>query len=147
MATPAREKSSVAYLIAFPLLLVPFALYNMIGFLLNLDLNTTVFSLPLLNGRAMAISMGDSLVILGVLLLYIEILKATRLSLREMMDHVLSLVLFVGMVVEFLMVTQAATSTFLILLVLSFIDVIAGLTVSIRAAHRDIAVETHDGAA
>src|SRR5438477_6827588 len=100
MARPARRASSVAYLIAFPLLLVPFVLYNMIAFLLNLDLNTVVFSIPLTSGRSMAINMGDSLVILGVLLLYIEILKATRLSLREIIDHVLSLVLFVGMAFE-----------------------------------------------
>ena len=35
------------YLIAFPLLLIPFALYNMIIFLLNMPVTDTVFVIPL----------------------------------------------------------------------------------------------------
>ena len=36
------------YLIAFPLLLIPFALYNMVAFLLDLSFDDTLFELPLL---------------------------------------------------------------------------------------------------
>ena len=39
------------YLIAFPLLLIPFVLYNMIIFLLNMPFSEVVFSIPLLEGR------------------------------------------------------------------------------------------------
>src|SRR4051812_275424 len=115
MATSSRRSSSLAYLIAFPLLLVPFALYNMIAFLLNLDFTTTVFSVPVLSGR-MTVSTGDMLVLFGIFLLYFEILKSTRMSSKEIMDHVLSLILFIAMLVEFIIVPRAATSTFLILL-------------------------------
>jgi hypothetical protein len=58
------------------------------------------------------------------------------------MDHLLSMILFVGMLVEFIMVKEAATSTFFILLALSFVDVIAGFSVSIRTAQRDVAFES-----
>ena len=54
------------YLIAFPLLIIPFVLYNMIAFLLGLDLNTTVFTVSLLSGKSMPISAGDILVLIGV---------------------------------------------------------------------------------
>ena len=126
------------YLIAFPLLLVPFALYNMVAFLLDMNFSTRVFGVPLLSGGSMDVSIGDLLILIGVVLLYLEILKATRLSSRAIMDHVLSLILFLAMLVEFIVVPRAATSTFLILLALSFVDVVGGFTVTIRTAQRDV---------
>jgi hypothetical protein len=129
------------YLIASPLLLIPLVLYNMVAFLLNLEFDTTLFSISLLSGKSMNVDIGDMLVMFGVMLLYVEILKATRLSNKAIMDHVLSFVLFVAMIVEFVTVQRAATSTFLILLTLSFVDVIGGFTVSIRTAQRDITVD------
>ena len=83
------------YLIAFPLLLVPFALYNMVAFLLDLSFDTALFGFSLLSGQRVAVSAGDVLVILGVLLLYVEILKVTRLAAKAVMDHLLSVMLFV----------------------------------------------------
>jgi hypothetical protein len=129
------------YLIAFPLLLIPFALYNMVAFLLNMDFTTTLFSVPLLSGRSMAVSTGDLLVLLGIALLYIEILKATRMSSKAIMDHVLSFVLFIVMVIQFIAMQRAATSTYLMLMALSFVDVIGGFTITIRTAQRDIALD------
>ena len=117
------------YLIAFPLLLIPFVLYNMVVFLLDLSLGTPLFNVPLLSGRSMTVSTGDMLIVLAALLLYLEILKATRLSNKAIMDHILSFVLFVAMVAEFIAVPPAATSTFLVLTILSFVDVIGGLTI------------------
>jgi hypothetical protein len=132
------------YLIAFPLLIIPFVLYNMIAFLLNLEFSTPLFNVPLLSGRSMSVNTGDMLVILAVLLLYLEILKATRLSSKAIMDHVLSMILFLGMAIEFIAVRQAATSTFLILVALAFVDVIGGFTISIRTAQRSVTVEETD---
>jgi len=132
------------YLIAFPLLIIPFALYNMIAFLLTLEFSTRLFDVPLLSGRSMPVSTGDVLVLMGVLLLYIEILKATRLSSKAIMDHVLSMIVFLAMTIEFIAVQRAATSTFLILVALSFVDVIGGFTITIRTAQRDIALEPQE---
>jgi hypothetical protein len=140
MAIPAR-RSNIMYLIAFPLLLIPFALYNMIAFLLNMKFEEQLFSIPLLSGSRMAVSAGDMLVIFGVMLLYVEILKATRLSSKAIMDHILSFVLFVVMIIEFIAAERAATSTFLILMALSCVDVLGGFTISIRTAQRDISLE------
>ena len=125
------------YLIAFPLLLIPFVLYNMIAFLLGIEFSTTVVNMTLLSGARTPVSMGDLLVVFSILLLYLEILKATRLSSKAMIDHVLSVVLFIVMVVEFMVVPPAATSSFMLLMTLSFIDVIGGLTITIRTAQRD----------
>jgi hypothetical protein len=135
------------YLIAFPLLLVPFVLYNMVAYLLDLSFATTLFHLPLLSGKPMPVSTGDMLVLLGIFLLYVEILKATRLGSKAAMDHILSLLLFIGMLVEFVLAPRAATSTFLLLVALSAIDVLGGFTVSTRRGEREIALEQPDGVA
>ena len=129
------------YLIAFPLLLIPFALYNMIAFLLNVDFHQRVFGVPLLSGKSMDVSTGDLLVLFAVLIIYAEILKSTRFSTRAIMDHILSIVLFIAMLIEFITVQKAATSTFLILTALSFVDVIGGFTITIRTAQRDVAFD------
>ena len=132
------------YLIAFPLLLIPFVLYNMVAFLLDLSFGTPLFSVPLPSGTTMAVSTGDMLVMFAVLLLWLEILKATRLSRKGVMDHILSILLFLGMAAEFALVPRAATSTFLILIALSFVDVIGGFTMSRRTRRPEIPLEQHD---
>ena len=84
------------YLIGFPLLLIPFALYNMVAFLLNMPLSDTALSIPLVSERQMAVSTGDLLVVIAMLLIYIEVLKATRLG-KTVIDHLLSFVLLAAM--------------------------------------------------
>jgi hypothetical protein len=49
--------------------------------------------------------------------------------------------LFIVMLVEFLLVPQAGTSTFFILMVISLVDVMAGFTVTVRTAQRDLQVD------
>ena len=114
------------YLVGFPLLLIPLAIYNMIAFLFSLGVTT-----------------GDLLIILSILLLFVEILKATRFGVKSIVDHLLSFVVFVAALLEFIMVQQAATSTFLIFLVICAVDVIGGFSISIRAASRDYTVDGH----
>ncbi len=57
------------------------------------------------------------------------------------MDHVLSFILFVVMIIEFIAVPKAATSTFLILMALCCVDVLGGFTITIRTAQRDISMD------
>jgi hypothetical protein len=131
------------YLIAFPLLLIPFALYNMIVFLLNLPFTDTVFAIPLLEGRRMPVTTGDIVIAIALLMLYFEAIKATRGS-KVFMDHVLAFVLFVGMAAELALVPKATTPTLLLLTAISFIDVITGLTISRRPPQQDIVIENAD---
>jgi len=129
------------YLIAFPLLLIPFALYNMVALLLNMPFTETVSSIPLAPDRRMPLNVGDLLVAIGMLLLYIEVLKAARFGGKGVMDHILSFILFVAMVSELALVPQASTPTLLLLAVLGFVDFITGISLSIRRKQRAIVVE------
>jgi len=54
---------------------------------------------------------------------------------------VLSVVVFSLKKKEFVVVQRAATSTFLIIAALSFVDVIGGFTITIRTAQRDIEID------
>jgi len=128
--------------IGFPLLLIPFAIYNILAFLTpGVSFTDPLLTIPMLSGGEWQISVGDLLVMLGILLLFLEILKATRLGMRSIVDHMLSLVLLIAMLGEFVMVARVATSTFFLLILLSFVDVISGFSVTIRTAQRDMSVE------
>jgi hypothetical protein len=127
------------YLVGFPLLLVPLAIYNIIAFLFATGFSDTLFSVQLMSQATLGVSTGDLLVICSILLLFVEMLKATRFGGKVVMDHILSLVLFIAAFAEFLLVRQAATSTFLLLLVLCFVDAIGGFFISRRAPRPQIA--------
>jgi hypothetical protein len=133
--------TTVMFLIAFPLLLVPFALYNMVAFLLNMTFSDPLFTLTLLSETRLPVTTGDALVMLAMLLLYIEVLKAARFGAKGIMDHVLSLLLFVAMAAELMLVPRAATTTFLLLTALSFVDVITGVSFAGRPRQTQIMLE------
>jgi len=80
-------------------------------------------------------------VIAGICILYLEILKATRTSYLAVIDHLLSLMVFVVFLVELIVLRDMGSATFLILTLLALIDVIAGFTVSLSTARRDIAID------
>jgi hypothetical protein len=135
------------FLIGFPLLLVPFAIYNIIVFLMpGVTWAAPVMTVHMISGADWIMSAGDVLVAFAVLLLFGELLKSTRIGVRTVVDHGLSLILFLGMLVEFLLVPQASSSTFFLLLVLSFVDVLGGFAVTLRTAQRDLTVEGIDRA-
>jgi ABC-type multidrug transport system fused ATPase/permease subunit len=130
---------------AIPLLILPFILYNlgMVGLLGSGGVavfESTVLSMTMLSGAVWTMSVGDLVIVIALVLLFVEILKATRVSSKALMDHLLSMVLFIVFLVEFLLVANAATHTFFILMTISFIDVIAGFSVSMRTAGRDVSI-------
>ena len=130
------------FLIGFPLLLIPFAIYNIVAFLMpGVSWTATLTTVHMVSGADWTMSAGDMLITIAILLLFGEMMKATRIGIRTVVDHGLSLILFLGMMVEFLLVRQAATATFFLLLVTSFIDVIGGFAVTLRSAQRDLTIE------
>jgi hypothetical protein len=134
------------FLIGVPLLLIPFAVYNMVEFLTpgataGAFWTHQLISVQMLSGAVWTLTVGELLLALSLLILFIELVKATRISARSFIDHLLSTLLFIGMLVEFLLVRQAATATFFLLLVISFVDAIGGYTITMRAAQRNITVD------
>ena len=129
-------------ILGFPLLLISFAFYNIVAFLMpSLKWTAVAFSVHMVSGVDWTLTAGDLLITLTLLLLFGEVMKSTRIGVRTVIDHALSLILFLAMLVEFLLVKEAATGTFFLLLAISFVDVLGGFAVTLRSAQRDLTVE------
>lgn len=129
-------------MVAFPLLLIAFAIYNIIAFLLpGTSWTARLFGLPMPSGVEWTVSVGDLLIAFALFLLFFEVLKAARNTARSIFDHVLSTLIFIGALVEFLLVPEAATSVFAILLIIALVDVLGGWSVAVRTARRDFSIE------
>lgn len=128
-------------MIGFPLLLIPFAIYNIFVFLMpGVAFTTPVIDVRLMSGATWAPTFGDALLALGALLLLIEVIKAARPGARYLMDHLLSLILLGAAVAEFVLLAPFATSTFFLLTVLMAVEFLAGVSFGIRNRRRPAAV-------
>lgn len=128
-------------LTALPLLVIVVGLYHAVVLAGLGGLSTVLFDVTLVSGATFAFTMSDLLMVLGLVLLYVEIFKATRSSSLSIVDHLLSMLLFVVCLVEFIALPGFGTSVFMMLTLMCFIDVVAGFTVTISSARRDFGIE------
>jgi hypothetical protein len=103
-------------------------------------LNHVLFHMNLPSGALWKPTWGDFMVLLGVFILYIELFKSTRTSETTIVDHLLSTFVLIFYLTAWLIYTWAGNSVFLILTGMAFLDVIAGFTITISAARRDLAI-------
>jgi hypothetical protein len=133
------------FLLGFPLLIIPFAIYNIVTFIMAMPdaiWTTDAASVPMTSGQIWTLTWEDIIIAGSIILLWIEVIKSTRIGVRAIVDHVLSMLLFVAMLVEFLLVRAAGTSTFFLMLVIAMVDVLAGFIISIRSSQRQVEVES-----
>ena len=131
------------FLPLFAILLAAFWGLHQIGYFPD-KLNDVLFYIRLPSGAIWKPTWGDFAILLGLITLYIEIFKSTRTSSISIVDHTLSTIVFVAFLVSWMVfpwtIGEKSNSTFLLLTVMSFIDVIAGFTITIAAARRDFAL-------
>lgn len=128
-------------MIGFPLLLVPFAIYNMIVFLTpGVDWATVPYTFPLKSGVTWGPSVGDMFIVFSLLMLMLEFIKSTR-SGKSIVEHFLSLLLVGGAGAEFVMVKETGNSLFMQLVAICAVDLFAGFAASYRRARRTVVVE------
>ncbi len=128
-----------------PLMAVPLIVYNVVlagllGSTTGSPWDDQIWSVLMISGAAWVMTLGDLMVALGLILLFFEILKATRVGVNSIIDHLLSTFIFVAFLVEFLLVEGAATAVFFMLMLMTLVDVLAGFSVSIRSATRDVSL-------
>jgi len=130
-----------------PLMIIPFIVYNIFALGIfgsgpegNDIWQSVIMSVNMISGVEWKMTLGDLLITFSLLLLFVEIMKSTRIGASSIIDHLLSTFVFVVFLVEFLLVPSAAHAVFFILMVITLVDVIAGFSVSIRSASRDVSV-------
>ncbi|MCT4656598.1 MAG: hypothetical protein N4A65_12375 [Cohaesibacter sp.] len=126
-----------------PLLIAPLVVYNAFAFgffgsSIGDPWNAPIFTIEMVSEARWTLTLGDVMIVAALILLFVEILKATRTGMGSIVDHILSTLVFVVYLIEFLLVRETATSVFFILMIISAIDVIAGYSVTIRSARRDL---------
>ena len=136
-------------LLAIPLLFIPVAFYAIIvlsGWMgtgggvaaAEQALRDPLFSVPMVSGTGWNVGTGDLILFLGLILLFFELLKSTSSQKVAIVNHALSMILFVFCLVAFLLFPGFATSTFFLILTMVMLDVLAGFIVTIISARKDL---------
>jgi hypothetical protein len=125
-----------------PLLLIPLIVYNVVAFVFMggspIGWASQIFTVPMVSGTTWSLTAGDLIVVLGLGCLFFEVVKSTNTGRSSVVEHMLSTLVFVVFLVEFLLVGAAASSVFFLLMIMAIFDVVAGFTVSITSAGRDV---------
>lgn len=139
-------------LIAIPLLLIPVVLYNIVvlfggsggGAIVQADalLRDPLFSITMTSGAQWTIGSGDLILFLGLILLFFELVKSTSSQRVAIINHALSMILFIAVLVEFLLLPGFATSTFFLIVIMILLDVLAGFIVTIISSRKDFDLGT-----
>ena len=135
----------VRILMMAPLLALPILIYALVAMTAGADgtfarLQAVLFGMPMLSGSRWIFSLGDFLLLTGLIALFVEILKAARTKSDAIVNHSMSMILLVAAVILFLIVPGFGTSVFFLIMIMCLLDVIAGPVVSIVAARRDFGV-------
>jgi hypothetical protein len=126
-----------------PLLIIPFIFYNVLaltvmGWQPGAWGNQQLFANPMVSGVTWSLTWSDVMLVVGLVCLFVEVLKSTNTGRNSVIEHMASTALFVVFLIEFLLFAPAASSTFFILMMMALVDVVAGFTISITGAGRDV---------
>jgi len=124
-----------------PLLVIILIVYNLIAFISPTSLTRIIIDANLASGAKWTFEIKDLLLFLSIILLYVEIVKSTRTSAVSIIDHALSMLVFIIFLMEFILVPQAGNSTFFLIMMVSLVDIIAGFTITISTARRDLSMD------
>jgi hypothetical protein len=127
---------------ALPLTILPLIVYNVVGYSLSGadPWSNVLLNITMLSGQVWSLKLGDLLITFAIVILFFEVMKAARSSTNTISNHVLSTIVLIVYVVEFIVAGVAADSVFFILTVIALFDVIAGFSITIKTATRDIAL-------
>jgi len=132
---------------AFPLLALPVLVYNLVALTLTGGFSAVdaharmaegLFTIRMASNIDWSVSLGDLLLAAALVVLFIELLKSTTSRRVAIINHALSMILFIICLIQFLLAPAFATSTYFLITVMVLLDVLAGFIVTIVAARRDI---------
>ena len=130
------------YLVA-PLLALPVVIYNLYAIIfggglyaqaVGTRLAAPLFTMTTAGGGTWPVSASDLMLTLALIVMFVELIKASASRRMSVVNHALSIFLFVICLVELLIVPACATSTFFLLSLMVLLDVLAGLIATFASA-------------
>ncbi len=128
----------------FPLLSVPVILYNVVALGGGVfsraaedvvaGLARTLTTVPMASGTVWVVSSGDVILLIALLMVFLELLKAARNTREDALSHILSLGLFVLCLIEFLLIPAFASTLFFAITMMTLMNVLAGYMMTSRQA-------------
>lgn len=123
-------------LTVIPLMIVPMGLYWFWAWIGSVD--SGLVSWATASGDVTHFSVGQFIVANALVFLALEMVKATSTGTRGSLDQVMSVALLCASLMAYALLGGFGTSTFLTLVLMQALDVVAGFIVSIKVARRDI---------
>lgn len=129
-------------LFALPLMIVPLGAYIAValGPSGTAAFDEVIFSRSMISGGTVDLSQGDVLLAFSILVLFLEVVKATRTGFAPVLDHVFSVLMVMVYLVMFIVWAPASTGLFALMMLIALVDVLAGLWISLNVARRDVAI-------
>jgi len=125
---------------SLPLMAIVVIAYNIMALVTGPAMDTTLLDVDLVSGAVWSMKVSDLLLVSALGLLFLELIGSTRTDSSSVINHGLSLVVFIGALIEFIVLPAFGTSTFFLITMFTLLDVVAGFSVTIATARRDFSV-------
>ncbi len=128
----------VSYVPLFLVVGILYVILVMIG--VNFGNPDPLFSVLLPSEAEWTLTGSDIFIMISVVTLFVETIKATKTGDQNTVENMLSMFVFLGLLMTFLFWNSAGTTPFLLMTLMSLIDVIAGFTIGTAIARRDFSM-------
>jgi len=102
--------------------------------------DVTFVQLPVVSGDLWDVTGGDVFLVASMVLLFVELLRATQTGSESIMNHALSMVVFIVALLLFIIVQGFGNSVFFLFMSMTLLDFMAGFIVTTVTARRDLSV-------
>ncbi len=124
-----------------PFMIFAVLIYFILVSLAGLDLSRVLLTVPLPSGSRMELRLGELLILLASILGFVELINSTNATASAILNHGLSLGVFLVCLLLLLLAPRFGTGTFLVITLMTLIDTVAGYSISIMRARRDFSME------
>ena len=130
----------------FPLLAISLIVYAVLTLTGAVGTATTPWyeilfiEFPMVSGDKWQVTWGDLFLLSSMGLLFVELLRSTKTGSESIMNHALSVVVFVVALLLFIIVEGFGNSVFFLYMAMTFLDFMAGFIVTTVTARRDLSV-------
>jgi hypothetical protein len=128
----------------FPLLTFSLFVYAVLSFSVGSSqapwYESETFIIHMMSGDAWRITAGHLFLMFSMMLLFVELLRATRTGTASLLNHALSVLLFIAALMLFLMVQGYGNSIFFIFMAMTMLDFMAGFIITSVASRRDLSL-------